>query len=115
MQYAGTPTYMAPELFQKRQYDQSVDVFAYGCLLWEIINRKVPYDGLMADDISSKVIKGEKLEDHQLVQLDIRLADCVEACRCVDSGKRPSFKEISFLLNQVKDDLSKKGGFNEFD
>ena len=46
MQYAGTPTYMAPELFQKRSYDQSVDVFAFGSLLWEILCRRVPYDGL---------------------------------------------------------------------
>mmetsp|Transcript_4446 Transcript_4446/g.7584 ORF Transcript_4446/g.7584 Transcript_4446/m.7584 type:complete len:91 (-) Transcript_4446:223-495(-) len=48
MQYAGTPTYMAPELFLKRSYDQSVDVYAYGCLLWEILNREVPFDGLDA-------------------------------------------------------------------
>ena len=60
----GTPPYMAPELFQKRQYDQSVDVFAFGCLLWEIFNRKVPYDGMDPSDIGQKVIKGEKLEDH---------------------------------------------------
>jgi len=52
MQYAGTPTYMAPELFLKRKYDQSVDVFAFGSLLWEIINREVPYDGLDPTDIS---------------------------------------------------------------
>jgi serine/threonine protein kinase len=52
MQYAGTPTYMAPELFQKRAYDQSVDVFAFGCLLWEIINREVPNDGLDPQDIA---------------------------------------------------------------
>jgi serine/threonine protein kinase len=48
MQYAGTPTYMAPELFLKRHYDLSVDVFAFGSLLWEIINREVPFDGLDA-------------------------------------------------------------------
>lgn len=64
MQYAGTPTYMAPELFQKRQYDQSVDVYAYGCLLWEIICREIPFDGLDPQDISTKVVKGEKLKDH---------------------------------------------------
>lgn len=52
MQFAGTPTYMAPELFQKRQYDHTVDVFAFGCLLWEIINRKVPYDGMDPSDIA---------------------------------------------------------------
>lgn len=66
MQYAGTPTYMAPELFLKRKYDQSVDVFAFGSLLWEIINREVPYDGLDPADISAKVIKGEKLRDSNI-------------------------------------------------
>lgn len=78
-----------------------MDIFAYGCLLWEIINRKVPYDGLDPTDISSKVIKGEKLEDHALVQVDIRLADCVEACRGVDPSKRPSFNQITQLLQDV--------------
>ena len=102
MQFAGTPTYMAPELFQKRSYDQSVDVFAFGCLLWEIINRNVPYDGMDPSDIAAKVIKGEKLEDHQLVQIDMRLADCVHACRSVDPSSRPNFKEITQLLTQVK-------------
>lgn len=62
MQYAGTPVYMAPELFQKRQYDESVDVFAFGTLLWELIQREVPYDGLEAADIRAKVEKGEPLK-----------------------------------------------------
>mmetsp|Transcript_16077 Transcript_16077/g.24974 ORF Transcript_16077/g.24974 Transcript_16077/m.24974 type:complete len:174 (-) Transcript_16077:139-660(-) len=66
MQYAGTPTYMAPELFQKRTYDQSVDTFAFGCLLWEIICRDIPLAGLDAQDISVQVIRGEKLKDHAL-------------------------------------------------
>ena len=60
-QYAGTPTYMAPELFQKRQYDEKVDIFAFGTLLFECCFREVPYDGLDPADIASKVIKGENL------------------------------------------------------
>jgi len=27
---------MAPELFQKKGYDEKVDVWAFGTLLWEI-------------------------------------------------------------------------------
>ena len=80
-------------------------------MLWEIINRKVPYDGMDPSDIGQKVVKGEKLEDHQLVQIDVRLADCVLACRGVEPSKRPSFKEITLLLNQVKQDLASKGAF----
>ena len=66
MQFAGTPTYMAPELFQKRGYDGSVDVYAYGCLLWEIMMREVPFAGLDPQDIAQSVIRGEKLKDSTL-------------------------------------------------
>ena len=91
MQFAGTPTYMAPELFLKRSYDEKVDVFAFGCLMWEIINREVPFDGLDPSDISQKVIKGEKLKDHSIAQIDVRLSSIVESSRDVDPSKRPSF------------------------
>lgn len=62
MQFSGTPAYMAPELFQKRQYDESVDIFAYGTLLWELVSREVPYDGLDPADIRYKVEKEEPLK-----------------------------------------------------
>ena len=86
MQYAGTPTYMAPELFMKRKYDGSVDVFAFGSLLWEILNREVPYDGLDPEDISKKVINGEKLKDSSIAQIDLRLCDLIISARAVDSS-----------------------------
>ena len=50
---------MAPELFAKRQYNEKVDVFAFGTLLWEIIERKVPHDGFEAGEIRAKVDSGE--------------------------------------------------------
>ena len=64
MQYAGTPIYMAPELFQKRQYDESVDVFAFGTMLWELVWREVPNDGLDPVDIRSFVEQGKQLKQN---------------------------------------------------
>lgn len=62
MQFSGTPAYMAPELFQKRSYDETVDVFAFGALLWELVAREVPYDGLDVSDIRAKVEREEQLK-----------------------------------------------------
>jgi len=39
--------------------DGGVDIFAFGCLMWEIINREVPYDGLDSADIAAKVVAGD--------------------------------------------------------
>lgn len=36
---------MAPELFMKKAYNHKIDVFAFGSLLYEILEREVPYEG----------------------------------------------------------------------
>ena len=59
---------MAPELFQKRAYDGSVDVFAYGSMLWEILLREVPYAGWDAPDIAKADISGDRLKDSSIMQ-----------------------------------------------
>ena len=46
---------MAPELYLKKAYDSSVDIFAYGTLLYELFAREVVYEGLEPLDIMQKV------------------------------------------------------------
>merc|ERR1712226_1578521 len=43
MQFAGTPNYMAPELFQNKKYSEKIDVFAYGTLMWEAMACDIPW------------------------------------------------------------------------
>lgn len=57
---AGTPNYMAPELFQGKPFSAAVDVFAFGVLLNEMWAREVPWDGYQPLDIKQKVEKGER-------------------------------------------------------
>lgn len=43
-------------------YDETVDIFAFGALLWELVAREVPYDGLDVQDIRTKVERDEPLK-----------------------------------------------------
>lgn len=61
MQYSGTPTYMAQELFLKKSYDISVDVFALGTMLYELYSGDIPYHGIDPADIKDKVLKDSTL------------------------------------------------------
>lgn len=99
LQYAGTPCYMAPELFQKRPYDEKVDVWAFGTLLWEIIERKVPFDGFDAGEIRGKVESGEQLRANY--SLDSRLLQLITDCRHSQPSSRPGFAQIVSILTQV--------------
>ena len=57
----GTPAWMAPELFDKKSCSKASDVYAYGIVLWEIVSRKPPFDGLSLIQIVTKVfVKKER-------------------------------------------------------
>ena len=91
-QFAGTPCYMAPELFDRKFYDDKVDVFAFGTVLWEIYTQKIPYANCDAMEIKQKVTKGEELYCSSIVPKQI--ASLIQKCRCVKASDRPSFAEI---------------------
>lgn len=91
---------MAPELFQKKGYDHSIDVFAYGALLWEIFANQVPYDGLEPNDIMNKVTNENQLEYKSSIPKPIY--ELVQKCRRVNPSQRISFEEIHKALSQIK-------------
>ena len=78
-QFAGTPCYMAPELFDRKFYDDKVDVFAFGTVIWEIYTQKIPYANCDAMEIKQKVTKGEELYCSSIVPKQI--ANLIQKCR----------------------------------
>ncbi len=42
--FVGTPAYMAPELLKRKYYDEAVDWWALGILVYEVLLGDVPYD-----------------------------------------------------------------------
>lgn len=91
--FSGTPAYMAPEILQKKNYDEKVDVFAFGTLIWEILTRKIPHEGVEIGELKQRILSDEKLFIPKTVPKE--LAKVIEACRALDPAKRPSFAEIA--------------------
>ena len=54
----GTPLYSCPELVQKRQYDNKVDIWNIGVLTYELLYGKVPFEVRTEEDLS-KIIDDE--------------------------------------------------------
>ena len=55
----GTPLYMSPEQIQSRDIDGRSDIYSLGCLLYQILTGRPPFQGESAYDIFNAHINGE--------------------------------------------------------
>ena len=54
----GTPYYMSPELFKNQPYNHKSDVWAVGCILYELCTLKHAFDANSLNGLSSKILRG---------------------------------------------------------
>jgi serine/threonine protein kinase len=52
----GTVTHMPPELLTTGRLSKSVDVYAFGVLLWEMCTGKRPWAGLMQMQVCTRTL-----------------------------------------------------------
>jgi serine/threonine-protein kinase len=55
----GTAAYMSPEQARGRNVDKRADVFAFGCILYEMLTGKPAFEGSDVSEILASVIKSE--------------------------------------------------------
>lgn len=55
----GTAAYMAPEQAKGKQVDRRADIWAFGCVLFEMLSGKKPFEGETISDLLAAVIRGE--------------------------------------------------------
>lgn len=78
---------MAQELFLKKSYDRSVDIFALGTLLYEMYTGEIPYYGLDPADIKDKILKDSNLPSKGSITKEV--LELVNSCRSNNPAQRP--------------------------
>ncbi|XP_042494429.1 serine/threonine-protein kinase STY13-like isoform X2 [Macadamia integrifolia] len=102
----GTYRWMAPELYstvtlrqgEKKHYNNKVDVYSFGIVLWELLTNRMPFEGMSnlqaAYAAAFKQVRPTLPED-----LPPDLAFIIQSCWVEDSNVRPSFSQIIRMLN----------------
>jgi NIMA (never in mitosis gene a)-related kinase len=54
----GTPFYISPEISLKQKYDFKSDIWALGCVLYELCQRRVPFKSSNNKILLNKIQKG---------------------------------------------------------
>ncbi|KAL4017728.1 hypothetical protein IC575_021292 [Cucumis melo] len=100
----GTYRWMAPELYstvtlrngEKKHYNHKVDVYSFGIVFWELIQNKLPFEGM--SNLQAAYAAAFKNLRPSAENLPADLAPIVTSCWKEDPNDRPNFNQIIQML-----------------
>jgi serine/threonine protein kinase len=102
--YTGTEVWMAPEVFNK-YYDQKVDTYSFGLVLWSMVSGLIPYDAYNElSKFTDEIIVGgtrETIPDFT-PPVHPELSRLICKCWSADPTERPEFSEILDIFYNMK-------------
>jgi serine/threonine protein kinase/Tol biopolymer transport system component len=101
----GTPQYMAPEQIEGREADVRTDIFALGCVLYELVTGKRAFEGKTASSVMAAVLATEPRKISELVPLTPdSLEWIVSRCLQKDPDARwQSARDVALQLQWLAD------------
>ncbi|GLI70119.1 hypothetical protein VaNZ11_014925 [Volvox africanus] len=99
---AGTVTHLAPECFEPdRKLDQSVDIYAFGIVMWEVLTRQPPYAEFAPDfeGLPARVIEG--LRPRFPTHCPAAYRALAQGCWCRDPARRPTAAAVVNCLQHL--------------
>lgn len=106
----GSLRYMAPENALHKPYNQKVDVYSFGLILWQILRLETPYSDIKGvSDFRARVIEnGERPHVGSETKVESWASPKIKVlfrkCWSTVISLRPNFNEILDILRQEIDD-----------
>jgi serine/threonine protein kinase len=102
---AGTPAYMAPEQWKGKPLPAS-DVYALGCLLFELVTGETPFDGSLPQLMLAHLEQRAPRVSWLRAGVPIELERVILRALAKDAAHRPTMIELAATLADIADALS---------
>lgn len=89
---AGTPLYMSPEVNSGHPYDHKSDIWALGCVIYEMADLSPPFRGYSSENLSLKIRTTNPKRLHPSYSNELNYIICRMLEK--DPKKRPSVVEV---------------------
>ena len=97
----GTAAYMSPEQAKGKAVDKRTDIWAFGCVLYELLTGKAAFQGEDVGDILAEVVKAEP-DWNQLPEATPPAIRTLLG-RCLRKDKRQRLQDASGLRIEIED------------
>ncbi|MEP6654907.1 MAG: serine/threonine-protein kinase [Myxococcales bacterium] len=99
----GTMEYAAPELICGARLDQTTDIYSLGCVLYELVTGRIPFDGASPLEIAQKHLEADVLAPSELVcGLSWQLEELMMEMLAKEPSRRPrSVRDLARRLSPL--------------
>ena len=98
--YVGTPFYMSPELIAGKRYNSKSDIWALGCVVYELCALTTPFYAESQEELNRKIRAGHVASLERL-GYSAGLNTAVRSCLVRDEASRPSAATLLKLPEMV--------------
>jgi len=102
----GTVGYMSPEQVQGKRVDYRTDIFSFGCLLYEAMTRKRPFEGETAVDTMHQILRASPASVREVSpETPAAVRRVIRRCLAKDPERRyQSMKDLGLGLADLVDE-----------
>ncbi len=104
----GTAAYMSPEQARGKPVDKRADIWAFGCVLFEMLTKRAAFSGKDVTDILAAVVRAEPDWSGLPANLHWRIRELLE--RCLEKEARNRCSGISDARVEIQKALADSSG-----
>ena len=100
----GTAAYMSPEQARGKPVDKRTDIWAFGCVLYEMLTGRAAFQGEDVTEILASVVKGGANFDLLPANLHPRVHEAI--ARCLQKDLKRRYHDIADVRYEVEQSLA---------